>query len=63
MSKSRQSGMISLRLDPQLIEDLDRIAKIDNRKFNNLAKLILEKYRDRMMIDPKYESIFKNRKK
>lgn len=46
---------VTLRLEKELIEQLDIIAKLDgNRSLNNLAANILSKYRDRMKVDPKF---------
>lgn len=45
----------TLRLSKALVDDLEIIAKVEERSFHNLlVKIILPTYRDRKLIDPKY---------
>lgn len=56
-----KNGRKTIRIDQEVIDDLEAITRVDNRNFNNLVGIILAKYRDRMKIDPKYSKAL-NRK-
>jgi hypothetical protein len=61
MADKKKTGRKTIRADQELIDDLQLIATIDgNRSWNNQVVLILEKYRDRMKVDPKFSKALNN---
>lgn len=59
MEPKKATARKTIRIDQEVLDDLEVIAKVDERNFNNLAGIILRKYRDRMKIDPKYSDAIK----
>lgn len=43
-SKSEEEGRTGIRIDPAILQDVQRIAEIEDRSRNNMIQMILRKY-------------------